>query len=122
MQAETCVTIQDIRNFAFKVWISNMPHYFLGTKLVLFFKIEGRNFQHLIDLRFHESSQNFSSFRQLLPKLRSMEKNEWKNTHIYFFSTFGSKINEFEWKKTEKNKKIPKTYKLQAITLTSNSH
>ena len=28
---------------------------------------------------------------------------------IYIFSTFGSKINEFEQKKSEKNKKIPKT-------------
>ena len=38
---------------------------------------------------------------------------------IYNFSTFGSKINVFEQKKLEKNEKIPKTYKLQAITLTS---
>ena len=30
-------------------------------------------------------------------------------TPIYNFSTFGSKINEFEWKKSEKNEKIPKT-------------
>jgi hypothetical protein len=30
-------------------------------------------------------------------------------TPIYIFSTFGSKINEFERKKLEKNKKIPKT-------------
>jgi hypothetical protein len=43
-------------------------------------------------------------------------------TPIYNFSTFGSKMNEFERKKLEKNKKIPKTKKLQAITLTSNSH
>jgi hypothetical protein len=32
-----------------------------------------------------------------------------KNTHIYFFSAFGSKINKFELKKLEKNEKIPKT-------------
>ena len=38
------------------------------------------------------------------------------------FSTFGSKINEFERKKSEKNEKILKTLKLQAITLASNSH
>ena len=30
-------------------------------------------------------------------------------TPIYNFSTLGSKINEFEWKKLEKNEKIPKT-------------
>ena len=30
-------------------------------------------------------------------------------TPIYIFSRFGSKINEFELKKSEKNEKIPKT-------------
>jgi hypothetical protein len=45
-----------------------------------------------------------------------------KKTPLYIFSIFGSKINEFERKKSEKNEKIPKTYKLQAITLISNSH
>jgi hypothetical protein len=42
-----------------------------------------------------------------------------EKTPIYFFSTFGSKINQFERKKSDKNKKIPKTKKLQAITLSS---
>jgi hypothetical protein len=32
-----------------------------------------------------------------------------EKTPKYIFSSFGSKINEFEWKKLEKNKKIPKT-------------
>ena len=32
-----------------------------------------------------------------------------EKTPIYIFSTFGSKINEFEQKKLEKNEKIPKT-------------
>jgi hypothetical protein len=36
-------------------------------------------------------------------------QNEWKKHPYRFFSTFGSKINEFERKKLEKNKKIPKT-------------
>ena len=36
-------------------------------------------------------------------------QNEWKKTQIYIFSTFGSKINEFERKKLEKPEKIPKT-------------
>ena len=45
-----------------------------------------------------------------LAKLRSVAQNEWKkHLYIFFFSTFGSKINEFERKKSEKNKKIPKT-------------
>ena len=45
----------------------------------------------------------------LVSKLRSVAQNEWKKTPIYNFSTFGSKINEFERKKSEKNEKIPKT-------------
>jgi hypothetical protein len=32
-----------------------------------------------------------------------------EKTPIYIFSTIGSKISEFEWKKSEKNEKIPKT-------------
>jgi hypothetical protein len=32
-----------------------------------------------------------------------------EKTPILFFSTFGSKINEFELKKLETNEKIPKT-------------
>jgi hypothetical protein len=32
-----------------------------------------------------------------------------ENTPIYIYFTFDSKINEFERKKLEKNKKIPKT-------------
>ena len=32
-----------------------------------------------------------------------------EKTPIYIFSTFGSKINGFEQKKSEKNEKIPKT-------------
>ena len=43
-------------------------------------------------------------------------------TPMYNLSTFGSKRNKFEQKKLEKTEKIPKTEKLQAITLTSNSH
>ena len=45
----------------------------------------------------------------LTPKLRSVAKIEWKKHSYLFFSTFGSKINEFERKKSEKNEKIPKT-------------
>ena len=45
----------------------------------------------------------------LVPKLRSVAQNEWKKHPYIYFSTFGSKINEFERKKSEKNEKIPKT-------------
>ena len=44
-----------------------------------------------------------------VPKLRSVAQCEWKKTPISFFSTFGSKINKFGRKKSEKNEKIPKT-------------
>ena len=44
-----------------------------------------------------------------MPKLRSVAQNEWKKPPIYiFFSTFSSKINEFEWKKSDKNEKFQK--------------
>ena len=39
------------------------------------------------------------------PKLRSVAQNELKKHPYIFFSTFGSKINEFERKKSEKNSK-----------------
>jgi hypothetical protein len=32
-----------------------------------------------------------------------------EKTPIYVYFTFDSKINEFDWKKSEKNEKIPKT-------------
>ena len=45
-----------------------------------------------------------------MPKLRSVPQNEWKkHPYLYMFSAFGSKINEFEQEKWEKNEKIPKT-------------
>ena len=36
----------------------------------------------------------------LVPTLRSGAQNEWKKTPIFIFSTFGSKINEFERKES----------------------
>jgi hypothetical protein len=32
-----------------------------------------------------------------------------EKTPMHIFSAFGLKINKFEWKKLEKNEKIPKT-------------
>ena len=52
---------------------------------------------------------NFMLLIVLVPNLRSVAQNEWKKHPYIFFSTFGSKINEFEPKKSEKNEKIPKT-------------
>ena len=41
-------------------------YYFFKNKTFLFVKIEIWNFHHLFDLLFHETSQNSSSFGQLL--------------------------------------------------------
>ena len=54
------------KSVLFKVSITIMPHIFFRNKTFLFFKIKSRNFQHLIDFEFLDSSQNFSPFRQLL--------------------------------------------------------
>ena len=43
------------------------------------------------------------------PFLISHKMSEKKYPYLYIFSTFGSKINKFERKKSEKNEKIPKT-------------
>ena len=40
--------------------------FFFRTKTFLFFKIESWNFQHLSEIKFRETSQNFNSFRKLL--------------------------------------------------------
>ena len=45
----------------------------------------------------------------LVSKLRSVAQNEWKKHPYIFFFTCGSKINEFERKKSERNEKSPKT-------------
>ena len=41
-------------------------HIFFSNKTFLFVKIESWHFQHLFDIEFRESLQNFSSFRQIL--------------------------------------------------------
>ena len=52
---------------------------------------------------------NFMLLIFMVPNLRSVAQNEWKKHPYVFFFTFGSKINEFERKKSEKNEKIPKS-------------
>ena len=41
-----------------------------------------------------------------VPKLKSVAQSEWKKTAIYIFSIFGSKSNELEQEKSEKNPQI----------------
>jgi hypothetical protein len=82
-----------------------------------------------IGLRGSLSSLQKSEFLKLIISLLHyfwcQNQNEWqkmsgKNTHIWFF-IFGSKMNEFERKKSEKKQKNYKILKV-AITLTSISH
>ena len=56
--------------------------------------------------------------------LSSLQKSEFLSWLFCSCIILGAKIeiNEFEQKKSEMNEKIPRTQKLQAITLTSNSH
>jgi hypothetical protein len=56
----------------------------------------------------HRLSKLIGRVSKVVPKLRSVAQNEWKKTSIYIFSTFSSKINEFERKKSEKTKKFQK--------------
>ena len=58
-------------------------------------------------------SLNFGSFHSsiIFDAKIEISPTKWvEKTPIYLFSTFGSKINEFEPKKSEKNKKIPTSY------------
>jgi hypothetical protein len=45
-----------------------------------------------------------------------------EKTPIYIFSTFGSKIKEFEWRKLEKNEKNSKDLKVASNYPNTNSH
>ena len=54
-------------------------------------------------------SWQFCSANIFVAKIEISGTNWVEKTTIYIFFTFGSKINEFERKKLEKNKKIPKT-------------
>ena len=58
----TCYYSGNQKFFFLKSWLLTCPNTFFRDKTFLFLKIESWNFQHLIDLGFCESSQNFSSF------------------------------------------------------------
>ena len=50
-----------------EIRLFKVAYFFLRTKLFCFSRyLESWNFQHLIDLGFHESSQNFNSFGPFL--------------------------------------------------------
>ena len=70
----------------------------------------------------HFQSWQFCSPNIFGAKIEISGTNRVKKIPIHFFSTFGSKINEFVRKKTEIYKEIQTTQRLQTITLTCNSH
>ena len=81
--------------FHANIFLITTTYFELRTVLSSLQKSE---FLKLIILFFHYFwQQNWNQWHKLSGK-----------TPICFFSTFGSKINEFEWKKSEKNKKNSK--------------
>ena len=56
----------------------DLNHIFFRNKTVLFFKIESWNLQHLFKREFCETSQNFSSFEQLVFPIEEYRLNELK--------------------------------------------
>ena len=78
---------------------------FFRNKTFLFVKIEIWNFQHLFDLLFHETSQNFSSFRQLLFPVEKCCLNVC--------------LNELKFCKVSRNPKSNSCWKFQLSILTN---
>ena len=92
--------IQNKKGFCIKINLSKENYWILRIGLMGSISSLGKSeFLKLISSFFHYFwCQNWDQWHKM----------SGKNTHI-FFSTFGSKINEFERKKSEKIKKIPKT-------------
>ena len=67
-QAEARVTIQEIKIFAFKVWITNMGTHFFRNKTFLFVKIERRNFERFQEMNNPKDAEKFS-FLSWQPKI-----------------------------------------------------
>ena len=93
-------------------------------------KIKGNFWILRIGLKGSLSSLQKSEFLKFIISFfyyfRCQNWDQWhkwvEKTPIYFFQLLVQKVNKFERKKSEKNEKNPKTLKLQAITLTSNTH
>ena len=82
-----------------------MKQNLFRNKTFLFFKIESWNFQHLFKKEFHETSQNFNSFRQLLflffYQLSDWVEILWGFTKFFFKQRL--KISAFYLVKQNKN-------------------
>ena len=79
--AKNFIVIELLKTFT-ENWVSKQSFFvlilifFFRNKTFLFFKIESWNFQHLFEKEFHETSQNFNSFRQPKKKWKP-QLSEW---------------------------------------------
>ena len=72
-----------------------LKKYFFRNNTFLFFKIESQNFQHLFEIEFCETSQNFNSFslfRQLLFSSFFYQLSDWAEI-LEGFMKFNFKMN-----------------------------
>ena len=84
----------DKQSWLFLYWNQftlGLAHIYFRNKTFLFVKKDSWNFKHLFDLGFHETLQNFSSFRQ------NTEKNRNKSC-LY-------KLNELKFCEVSRNPK-----------------
>ena len=72
-----------------------LEHIFFRNKTFLFFKIESWNFQHLFEMKFRETSQNFNSIRQPIKKISNrcwkFQLSILKNKNVLFLKNIWSK-------------------------------
>ena len=89
-------------NIAFLFWYwRRLKNYFFRNKTFLFFKIESWNFQKLFEVEFHETSQNFRSFRQLLFSFFLLVvwlSQKFSRFHEILFQTDSESFSFLSWK------------------------
>ena len=62
-----------------------LEKYFFRNKTFLLFKLESWNFQHLFEIKFHKTSQNFISIRQWIEK---KQLSEWVEILLGFMKFY----------------------------------
>ena len=96
---------------------------FFRNKTFLFVKIEIWNFQHLFDLWFRETSQNFSSFRQLFLNIEKCHLNICLN-ELKFCEASQNCKSDSSWKfqlSIVSNKKVLFLNKIWSVPCTIDS-
>ena len=85
-------------------WISLGIFRDYSLKTFLFIKIENWNFQHLFEIEFRETSQNFNSIRQLIENMKItivwMSWMSWNfvRFHKILFQTDAESFSFLSWK------------------------